>query len=118
MIEKFASDPLSTITMLFGLVCVAASLITTLWPPKKPNWIYGYRTKRSMKDQTHWEFAQRYSSKMMLLFGLASMAFSSSGYLFDLSTGIALTIGISWIILVSVLLIYRVEKALINKFGG
>lgn len=110
-------NPLSTIPMIFGLVMIIASLIMQLRPPKKPNYIYGYRTRRSMKDQSHWEFAQSYSSKLMLLSGLASMAFSSSGYLFDLSQGIALTIGISWIILVSILLIYRVERAMINKFG-
>ncbi len=117
MIEKLTTEPLSSIPMIFGIVIVIAGLILLVLPPKKPNYIYGYRTKRSMKDLQHWKFAQQYSAKLMLLFGLASMSFSSVGFIFSFSLGVELTIGILWIILLSFLLILRVEKAIVNKFG-
>lgn len=38
-----------------------------LWikhPPTSPNWIYGYRTKRSMENQITWDLAQSYQAKI------------------------------------------------------
>lgn len=109
--------PLATLPLLFGLILIIAALLMLIFPPKKPNGIYGYRTQRSMKDQKHWDFAQRYSTKIMMLMGLASMAFSSAGWLFNLNTGVGVSLGLGWIILVCILLIARVEKALKKEFG-
>ena len=36
------------------------------YPPAKINTIYGYRTKRSMQSQESWDFAQTYSTKLMV----------------------------------------------------
>lgn len=115
--EKIFENPLATIPMFFGLISVVIALIFLVVPPKNRNWFYGYRTRRAMKDQAHWDFAQKYSSKLMLIYGLASMAFSSSGWILSVSEGVGTAIGLAWIILVSILLIYRVEKAMVNKFG-
>lgn len=38
-------------------------------PPKKINWIYGYRTKRSTASQAAWDFAHRYCSGLWLRLG-------------------------------------------------
>lgn len=44
-------------------------LILYLFPPKKINGIYGYRTPRSMKNQENWDYAQKLGGKYMMLFG-------------------------------------------------
>ena len=46
-------------------------------PPKKINGLYGYRTTRSRKSQEAWDFAQRYSAKLMTMFGLAALVLAA-----------------------------------------
>lgn len=43
--------------ILFGKVMIK-------YPPKKINGIYGYRTRRSMKNQETWDFAHAYCGKL------------------------------------------------------
>lgn len=59
------------ITFVTGCTLIVVSGITLLYPPKKINSSYGYRIKASMRNQQTWEEANRYSSKLMLLCGLA-----------------------------------------------
>ena len=40
------------------------------YPPKTINGVYGYRTRRSMKNAETWEFAHRYCGKIWLVTGL------------------------------------------------
>ncbi len=47
-------------------------LFFVVWPPKKINGLYGYRTPRSMKNQKNWDAAQRYSSRLLLKFSIIS----------------------------------------------
>lgn len=53
---------------------MAISVIFKLFPPKKINSFYGYRTTRSVKSQQAWDFAQRYSAKKMIMAGLFNIA--------------------------------------------
>ena len=39
--------------------------------PKEINYVFGYRTSRSMKNRDTWEFAHRYCGKIWLICGLA-----------------------------------------------
>ena len=39
--------------------------------PKEINYVFGYRTSRSMKNKDTWEFAHRYCGKIWLICGLA-----------------------------------------------
>jgi uncharacterized membrane protein len=55
---------------IVGFVFAVAALISLKFPPKIINSIYGYRTSRSMKNQENWDFAQRFSSQLMLKQGL------------------------------------------------
>ena len=45
-------------------------------PPKNINGIYGYRTKRSMKNSQTWEFAHRYCGKVWILAGIVTSQFA------------------------------------------
>ena len=53
-----------------------------MYPPKQINEFYGYRTTRSRKSQEAWDFAQRYSAKLMTIFGLAALIVAAAAHLF------------------------------------
>ena len=59
------------------LTLVAVSVAFWIWPPKKINMTYGYRTTRSMKSQSAWDFAQKYSAKWMTVLGGISLALAA-----------------------------------------
>lgn len=42
--------------------------------PKKPNGVYGYRTRRSMASQQAWDYANRRSIDLLALFSWPNMA--------------------------------------------
>ena len=44
--------------------------------PKEINYVYGYRTKRSMMNEETWRFANQYSGKAWYLCGLISVPLS------------------------------------------
>ena len=44
-----------------------------IWPPRRPNWWYGYRTPRSMRGQESWDDANRLASLLLLLVGFLSL---------------------------------------------
>lgn len=52
-----------------GLMCLVA-LVTKLFPAKKPNSIYGYRTDRSMRSRKNWKYAQSLLPGMFFRVGL------------------------------------------------
>jgi len=52
------------------------SLIFYFFPPKKINHLYGYRTKKSMLNDTIWEFANRYFTKILVFY--SAIAFVAS----------------------------------------
>ena len=40
-------------------------IIYFLYPPKKINYLYGYRTKQSMLNNETWTFANKYAAKLL-----------------------------------------------------
>jgi uncharacterized membrane protein len=55
------------------LILTVGGVVFWMYPPKKINGLYGYRTTRSCKSQEAWDFAQRYSAKLITMFGLAAL---------------------------------------------
>ena len=55
------------------LIFLVVGIVFWMCPPKKINGLYGYRTTRSRKSQEAWDFAQRYSAKLITMFGLAAL---------------------------------------------
>lgn len=49
--------------------------------PKKINWIFGYRTPRSMKNKETWEFAHRYAGRIWFKTGWAVLLISMAAML-------------------------------------
>lgn len=61
------------LVLLTGLGTLVASLILKFSSPENINKIYGYRTKRSMKNKKLWNFAQKYSSKLLMKMGILNI---------------------------------------------
>lgn len=63
-------------TFLLAIIVSVVGSITYFFPPKKINHLYGYRTQNSMKNQSNWDFAQRYSSIKLMQVALFLITFS------------------------------------------
>ena len=64
------------------LIFLVGGIVFWMCPPKKINEFYGYRTTRSCKSQEAWDFAQRYSAKLMTIFGLTALIVAAAAHLF------------------------------------
>ncbi|OOQ60597.1 SdpI family protein [Mucilaginibacter pedocola] len=51
---------------LLAIIFLIAGYIQKLYPPKKINALYGYRTDSSMKNQQTWDEGNRYSTALMI----------------------------------------------------
>ncbi|MGG8497693.1 SdpI family protein [Tenacibaculum sp. TC6] len=49
------------------------SIIFYFFPPKKINSIYGYRTPKTMKNETIWHFANRFFTKQFIIYSAISL---------------------------------------------
>ncbi len=102
--------------LLVGSIFTLVGLITYVFPPKKINYIYGYRTNNSMKSKERWRFAQHYSSKLMLKYGIFLMMISCLGLFISISETIDFYIGIMFSLFPIFLLFLKTEKAIKTKF--
>ncbi|CAA0209724.1 SdpI family protein [Tenacibaculum maritimum] len=75
------------------------------------NPIMGYRTKRAMKNQKNWSFAQKYFSKNWL-FSIPIILISQVPILFDKTMELVIPISLMNFIIYTVYLIYVTEKKL------
>ena len=101
---------------LIGLIFIVAGFILYKFPPKTINTLYGYRSKRSMRTQKSWDFAQLYSSKLMMQLGLLYVLVGSIGFIYKPSETIAAIIAIALLIVIAAIVIVKVERRLKNKF--
>ncbi len=115
--KLFFENPLINITIFCGVIFVISGVIMLYFPPKKINALYGYRTKSSMKNQERWDFAQRYSAKEMIKFGVLLSCCSVFGFFSKFEEFTNMIIGLGILILIVIILFIRVEKAINKKFG-
>ena len=99
------------ISLLIGLIIYVAGLIVKKNPPEMINSLYGYRTKRSMKNQLLWDEANKYSAEIMMRYGLV---YALIGLILSvLFEGIYISFVIFGLILIPItLLIIKTEKRL------
>lgn len=84
------------------------------YPPKKINYFYGYRTKRSMKNNENWSFANKYAAKLLINFSVYSFFIPPFLYFLYPKNNFLITIIIHSALILSVL--YFTEKQLKRKF--
>ena len=52
-----------------GVLVLIMGYIYKIYPPRKINYIYGYRTRRTMSNQKIWEYANRIGARMIVRAG-------------------------------------------------
>ncbi len=70
-----------SIFMLIMVLLIPLTMLFFGWllfrrTPKEVNYVYGYRTKRSMMNEETWRFANQYFGKVWYLCGLISVPLS------------------------------------------
>ena len=55
--------------LLMPVIMIVIGIIMMKSPPKKINHFVGYRTSRSMDNQESWNFANKHSGKLMIIYG-------------------------------------------------
>ncbi len=98
-----------------GPLMVLLSAIFKAFPPKKINMWYGYRTERSMRNQTTWDEANRYANNFMVWLFIIISLIDIALFLTIKSTHAAL-IGCGLLTVGLILLVLFTEKHLKDKF--
>lgn len=110
--ELHLDSPLFVINCLTGTLMIVVGLISRYFPPQKINSLYGYRTSRSMKNDRNWQFAQVYSTKILMLSSFIYLLIGLIGLAIELNEITATTISIATLVICLGLTIYKTEQAL------
>ena len=106
------STPIFLATMIASIFFLLAGVLTLIFPPKRINSLYGYRTKNSMKSQSSWDYAQKYSGWEIIKWGIILFVCSLIGLQYDLGKSLETVIGLSILVVVIFMFILRTEQAL------
>ena len=110
------SNDLFLICTTVGAISIVTGFILLKYPPKNINFLYGYRTKNSMKSKERWDFAQKYSAKLMIKGGFFYIVLGILSLFFSLSQVVNISIGMGTLLLGCILLIVKTEKKLKQTF--
>jgi hypothetical protein len=114
--------PFPVSMLLFcGAIYLLAAGAQRLWPPKGVNAIYGYRTRASMASPERWAFAQARGIREMALAGAGMLILSWPVYRLVTTLGWSeyaqLGIEMTILLVATVGMLWRVERALKDRFG-
>lgn len=104
------------LTIYTGLPFIIVALITMQFPPRKINYLYGYRTKSSMRTQERWDFAQKYSSKQLLFCGLFLTVSGFLSLMITIKEPASIYSAIILIVVALFIVLYSTEKQLKKRF--
>ncbi len=113
----FRVDNILFLPALTSIVFLIAGCITYVFPPKKINFLYGYRTNSSMKSQERWDFAQKYSSVQMIKMAVVMFVVSLVFSFFTISENLNLILGTIVLLIVVGFMFYKIETAIKIKFS-
>ncbi|XQY92228.1 SdpI family protein [Metabacillus sp. HB246100] len=91
---------------VMGAVFFIAGMILYLFPPREINNIYGYRTSSSMRNIENWVKANKFCSRLLMIFGIIMLIFS---FIFKNTIMNFTTLGVS-IILIFILVEIKIAK--------
>lgn len=77
---------LSFTVLIMPVMMVVFGWVFRTHPPKKINWFYGYRTKRSVSSQEAWDFAHAHIGKAWTYLGTVMLPASAVSVILLLST--------------------------------
>lgn len=101
--------------LFLGPFTLLISYIITKHPPKKINHLYGYRTKRSMRNQETWVFANRHSNQLLSKAALLTCTVQVISILIT-NEETALLIGAIVLVTTLIYSVFLTEKTLKNRF--
>lgn len=104
------------VCILCGIVFVIAAVIMLVFPPKRINDFYGYRTNNSKKSQERWDFSQRFSAWRMIEAGIFLILVSVALDYAAFTETASVLIGLGLLVSSCVYMIFRTESALKKKF--
>lgn len=110
-------NPLFWLPLMTGIIIGLGGWVQLTFPPKTINGVYGYRTPASKLNQERWDFAQRYSGKLLMKWGAALSATSLLGWVYQPVHGVGVMLGMALLITSVAVVIIQVERALKNRFG-
>lgn len=61
---------------LLPVIIILIGYLMNKYPPKKVNWIVGYRTRKAMKDENVWKKANEYCGALWIKIGLIMFVIS------------------------------------------
>lgn len=107
--------------LLIPLLMIIIGFLMYKHTPKSINWVYGYRTKRSMKNMDTWKFAHDYCGRLWFKIGFILLALSIIAMLPTIGASNEqlgnITIAVTSVQLcVLIVSIFFVEKALKENF--
>jgi len=111
-------DSILSMPALVGVIFILVGCIMLLFPPKKINSLYGYRTTRSMKNQEQWDFAQKYSSKLLIFCGFILSLISLTGFFINFQNNTEAIVSTILIIVAIIPVLVKTEKAIKSKFDS
>lgn len=95
-------------TIISSILLVFA-ICLNLFPPKKPNYLYGYQLGSSKKSLEHWKVANKYASSLLIVLYSLTTILSLIEYKHKLDLGIPI---ITLLIIGMFLIYFLVEKRL------
>lgn len=115
MLDIVLKNHIFLILVPFGSITLLAGVTMKIFPPKKINSFYGYRTINSMKNQANWDFAQVFFGKLAIKIGLINICIGFIGMIYQPKEVISIA-GSLFIMIISIItLIIKVELALKYK---
>lgn len=97
-----------------GSTLLAIGLLMKLWPPKKINNFYGYRTPRSMKNQLAWNEANSFSAELLVWAGVSTVIVELICYM-AVGGYASLLIAVGYFLVFAVLILVLTERRLKAK---
>ncbi len=100
---------------LLGICYFLAGYILRKKPPKKINPLYGYRTKRAMKNQRNWDFAQQVAAKRLIAWSIPFYVLALVTFLTKFNNYSVLTIGLLLMVVTTCLITFLQTENDIKK---
>ncbi|MCZ4409702.1 SdpI family protein [Cryomorphaceae bacterium 1068] len=109
-------NPIALIPIVVSPIFVIAGLFLVFPPPRKAIYFYGYRTKRSMRNQESWDYAQPKAGRQLVYLGMAYFCTSFTNFVIDgISPGAVTAISLGLLIIGVLMLFRRMENELRDK---
>jgi uncharacterized membrane protein len=109
-------SPLLIICSTTGVIFLITGFFRDKFPPKKINYLYGYRTSASKQSQEAWDFAQEFSSKEMTNWAWIEISAGIAGLFLHFNKNVELGVALTLITMSCVFLFLKTEKALKQRF--